>query len=152
MNFVGFDRLKVCKKKILGLYLESNPNSAQYKDKWTIKVFRTWWAAHEQKLCILDPENVFKDYHFHCVQSLEEKLEDLASLSPNYWFRKFTQEVANKNKIVNIARGMFTEFRSAFELHCKRKCKRQTINVIKICLSWCCFFNGLPNKLFFTAV
>ena len=30
---------------------------------------------------------------------------------------------------------MFTEFRNAFELHCKCKCKQQTIEVIKLCLS-----------------
>ncbi|CAH3021430.1 unnamed protein product, partial [Porites evermanni] len=31
------------------------------------------------------------------VQSLEEKLEGLDSLSLNYWLTKFVQEVANKN-------------------------------------------------------
>ena len=30
---------------------------------------------------------------------------------------------------------MFTEFRNAFELHCKCKCKQQTMEVIKLCLS-----------------
>ena len=59
------------------------------------------------------------------MQSLEETLEDLASLSLNYWLTKFAQEVADKNEIVNSARGMFTKFRKAFELHCKRKCKQQ---------------------------
>ena len=70
---------------------------------------RTWQAACEQKLCILDPESLFKDYYVHRVRSLEEKLEDLASLSLNYWLTKFVQEIANKNEIVNSARGMFTE-------------------------------------------
>ena len=40
---------------------------------------------------------MFKDYDVHRVQSLEEKLEDLDSLSLNYWLTKFVQEVANKN-------------------------------------------------------
>ena len=30
--------------------------STQYKDKWTVEVFRTGQAACEQKFCILDPE------------------------------------------------------------------------------------------------
>ena len=69
------------------------------------------------------------------MQSLEEKLEDLASLSLNYWLRKFVQEVANKNEIVNSARGMSTEFRNAFESHFKRQYKKQRIEIIKLCLS-----------------
>ena len=120
---------------------QSNSKSTQYKDKWTVEVFRTWQAAREQKFCILDPGSVFKDYYLHRVQSLEEKLEDLASLSLNYWLRKFVQEVANKNEIVNSARGMFTEFRNAFESHFKRKCKQQTVEIIKLCLS-CVFYEG----------
>ena len=48
---------------------------------------------------------------------------------------KFAQEGANKNEIVNSACGMFTEFSKAFELHCERNCKQQTMEVIKLCLS-----------------
>ena len=40
---------------------------------------------------------MFKGYDLHCVQSLEEKLEDLDSLSLNYLLSKFVQKVANKN-------------------------------------------------------
>ena len=40
---------------------------------------------------------MFKDYDLHRAQSLEEKLEDVDSLSLNYWLTKFVQEVANKN-------------------------------------------------------
>ena len=40
---------------------------------------------------------MFKDYDLDRVQSLEERLEDLDSLSLNYWLTKFVQEVANKN-------------------------------------------------------
>ena len=67
------------------LFVQSNFKSTQYKEKWTVEVFRTWQAAWEQKFCKLDPANVFKDYYLHRVQSLVEKLEDLASLSLNYW-------------------------------------------------------------------
>ena len=92
-------------------FVQSNFKSTQYKDKCTVEVFRTWQAACEQKFCILDLGSVFKDYYLHHVQSLEEQLEDLGSLSLNYWLTKFIQEIANKNKIVNSAHGMFTEFK-----------------------------------------
>ena len=77
---------------------------------------RTWQAACEQKFCILDPGSVFKDYYLHLVRSPEEKLEDLASLSLNYWLTRFVQEIANMNEIVNSARGMFTELKKVKEL------------------------------------
>ena len=83
--------------KELNWIVQSKPKSTQYKDKSAVEVFRTWQAAREQKFCILDAESVFKDYHVHRVQSLEEKLEDLDSLSLNYWLTKFVQEVTNKN-------------------------------------------------------
>ena len=79
------------------LLAQSKPKSAQYKDKWAVEVFRTWQAARQPKFCILDPGSMFKEYDLHCVQSLEEKLEDLDSLSLNCWLTKFVQEVANKN-------------------------------------------------------
>ena len=62
------------------LFVQSNFKSTQYKDKWTVEVFRTWQVACEQKFCLLDPGSVFKDYYLHRVRSLEEKLDDLASL------------------------------------------------------------------------
>ena len=83
------------------LLVKSNLKSTQYEDKWTVaEVSRTWETAVEQKFCVLDPGRVRKDYDHHRVQSLQEKLEDLASLSLNYWLTKCVQEVANKNKIV----------------------------------------------------
>ena len=93
------------------LFVQSSFKSTQYKDKWTVEVFRTWRAACEQKFCIqlLDPGSVFKDYYLHRVRSLEEKLE--ASLSLNYWLTKIVQQIANKNEIVNSLRGMFTELK-----------------------------------------
>ena len=79
------------------LLVQSKPKSTQYKDKWAVEVFRTWQAAREHEFCILDVASVFKDYDVHRVHSLEENLEDLDSLSLNYWLTKFVQEVANKN-------------------------------------------------------
>ena len=92
------------------LFVQSNFKITQYKDKWTVEVFRTWQAVCEQKFCIFYPGSLFKDSYLHRVQSFAEKLEDLASLSLNYCLTKFVQEIASKNEIVNSARGMFTEF------------------------------------------
>ena len=103
MNLAGFDRPKVCKKKILCLY---SPSLKVHSIK-TSEVFRTWQAAREQKFCILDAGSVFKDYDVHRVQSLEEKLEDLDSLSLNYWLTKFVQEVANKNGGRYLSRSLY---------------------------------------------
>ena len=79
MNLAGFDRPKVCKKKILCLY--SSSLKVHSIDKWALEVFRIWQAAREQKFCILVAGSVFKDYDVYRVQSREEKLEDLDSLS-----------------------------------------------------------------------
>ena len=79
------------------LLVQFKPKRKRYKDKWAVKVFRTWQAAREPKFCILDPGSMFKEYDVHRVQSLEEKLEDLDSLSLNYWQKKIVQEVAYKN-------------------------------------------------------
>ena len=94
MNLAGFDRPKVSKKKILCLY---SPKDHSIKTSGPLRFFRTCQAAHEQKFCILDAGSVFKDYDVHRLQSLEERLEDLDSLSLNFWLTKFVQEVANKN-------------------------------------------------------
>ncbi|KAM7446716.1 hypothetical protein ABFA07_004960 [Porites harrisoni] len=94
MNLAGFDRPKVSKKKILCLY---SPKDHSIKTSGPLRFFSTCQAAHEQKFCILDAGSVFKDYDVHRLQSLEERLEDLDSLSLNFWLTKFVQEVANKN-------------------------------------------------------
>ena len=60
---------------------------------------RSWQAACEQKFCTLDPGSVFKDYYFHRVRSLEEKLEDLASLSLNYWLTNSSTKLLIKTKL-----------------------------------------------------
>ena len=91
MNFAGFDRPKVCKKKILCLYTPS------LKVNGTKTSGQLRFSGHEAKFCILDPGGMFKEYDLQRVQSLEEKLEDLDSLSLNYWLTKFVQEVADKN-------------------------------------------------------
>ena len=44
---------------------------------------------------------MFKDNDVHHVQSLEKRLEDLDSLSLNFWLTKFVLEVANKTKLIS---------------------------------------------------
>ena len=75
------------------LLVQSKPKSTQYKDKWAVEVFRTWQAARKQKFCILDVARVIKDYDVHRMQSLEEKLEDLDSLSLNYWLTNSSKKL-----------------------------------------------------------
>ena len=106
----------------------SNLKNTQYKDKCTVEAFRTWQAVCEQKFCILDLGSVIKDYYLHRVRSLEEKLQDLATLSLNYWLTKFVQEIANKNEIVNSAHGMFSEFKQTK----KKKTKQTALAVQRI--------------------
>ena len=43
-----------------------------------------------KKIALLEPGSVFKDYDVHLVQSLLEKLEDLDSLTLNYWLTKLS--------------------------------------------------------------
>ena len=81
----------MCKKKILCLYTPS------LKVNGTKTSGQLRFSAREPKFCILDPGGTFKEYDLQHVESLKEKLEDLDSLSLNYWLTKFVQEVANKN-------------------------------------------------------
>ena len=66
------------------LLVQSKPKSTRYKDKCAVEVFRTWQAARDPKFCIPYFGSMFKEYDLQRVQSLEEKLEDLDSLSLNY--------------------------------------------------------------------
>ena len=85
------------------LLVQSKPKSTRYKDKWAVEVFSTWQAAREPKFCTLDAGSVFKDYDVHRVQSLEEKLEDLDSLSLNYWLRgtqrQFSENICSEDDL-----------------------------------------------------
>lgn len=70
-------------------------------------------AAREKKFALIDPVNMFKDYDLQRMQSFEERLEDLDSLSLNHWLTKFVQEVANKNGGCQPP----LSFRNVFELY-----------------------------------
>ena len=89
MILAGFDRPKECKKKILCLY---SPILKVHSTK-TSGPLRFSELGKQRAFCILDPGRVFKDYYLHRVQSFEDKLEALASLSLNYWLTKFVQEI-----------------------------------------------------------
>ena len=99
----------MCKKKILCLY---SPILKEHSTKTSGPVFQNLQLIGKQRASknSVYLGRLFKDY-LHRVRSLEEKLEDLASLSLNYWLTKFVQQIANKNEIVNSARGMFTELK-----------------------------------------
>ena len=73
-------------------------------------------CKQKKKLCVLDPGSMFKKYD---LQRLEEELEDLDSLS-----LIIGSQSMSKKLLIRTVVG--------FELHCKRKCKQQTIEVIKL--------------------
>ena len=58
---------------------QAKPTTTQYKNKWALNSFKNWQKRRVTKLAALDSGSVLK--HIHCVQSLEENLEDMDSLS-----------------------------------------------------------------------
>ena len=108
------------------------PKSVQEEDsllvqsKWAVEVFRTWQAAREPKFCILDPGRMFKEYDLQRIQSLEDKLEDLDSLSLNYWLPNLSKRLPIRTVV-------------GFDLHCKRKCtanNRSNKALLKLCIAF----------------
>ena len=90
MNFAGFDRPKVRKKKILCLY---SPSLKVYGTKTSgpLRFSELGKQRASQNSVYLTREACSKN--MICTV----KLEDLDSLSLNYRLKKFVQEVANKN-------------------------------------------------------
>ena len=66
-------------KEEVSLLERSKPEGTQ----WAVDVFRYRQTARDKKFPLLEPGSVFRDYDVHPVQSLEEMLEDLDSLSLN---------------------------------------------------------------------
>ena len=94
MNLAGFDRPKVC-KKILCLYSPSlKVHSIKTSGPLRFSELGKHCASKNSVYLMWEACSKIDVYR---VQSLEEKLEDLDSLSLNYWLTKFVQEVANKN-------------------------------------------------------
>lgn len=74
---------KKCERRY-SLLAQSKPNSSQYKDKWTVEIFRNRQASRERNVFfLLDPGSMFKHKDNHRVQSLEKTLEGLDHLSLN---------------------------------------------------------------------
>ena len=85
------------------LFAQSNTKSTECKERWAVEVFRNWQVVREQKFPSVDPGSVFKDYDVHRVQSLQEKTEDLNSLSLKYLqFCAFLNSASFANCDVNI--------------------------------------------------
>ena len=89
MNPAGFGCPKVC-KKILCLHspilkVHSTKTSGPL---WFLEIGKQF-ASKNCRLQLTG--SVFKDYDVHHVQSLQEKMEDLDSLSLNYWLTTFVQ-------------------------------------------------------------
>ena len=101
MNLPGFDHPKVCKKKILCLY---SPILKVHSTKASGPLrFSELGKQRASKNSVYLTREASSKIIISTMRSLEEKLEDLASLSLNYWLTKFVQEIANKNEIVNSA-------------------------------------------------
>lgn len=82
MNVPGFGHRKNVRED--SLLAQSKPNSSQYKDKWTVEIFRNRQASREPNFFfLLDPRSMFKHKDNHRVQSLEKTLEGLDHLSLN---------------------------------------------------------------------
>ena len=68
---------------------EAVPSSTKYKNKWALKQFREWQQQREMKVPILDPGGLFKDYELHKVNPVSCEIEDMDTISLNYWLTKF---------------------------------------------------------------
>ena len=76
---------KVAKKKFLCSNFQSP--KVQDKEKWAVDVFRKWQATREKNHTLYPGECV------QSVQSLEDRLEDLHSLSLNFCLTKFLRKI-----------------------------------------------------------
>ena len=66
---------------------ETVPSSTKYKNKWALKLFREWQQQRETKVPILDPSGLYKDYELHKVTPVSLEIEDMDTISLNYWLR-----------------------------------------------------------------
>ena len=77
---------------------EAVPSSTKDKNKWALKLFQEWQQQREMKVPILDPGSLFKDYELHKVNPVSCEIEDMDTISLNYWLTKFVMEVAKDSR------------------------------------------------------
>ena len=69
---------------------QANPKSTQYKNKWAADSLKNWQMTRDQNLLRWSREVCSKIMIFIVCKVLEN-LEDMDSLSRNYWLTKFVQ-------------------------------------------------------------
>lgn len=70
-------RVPITVEEESALVTEARPSSTKNKHKWAVEVFREWQRTRTLKSPDLEVENVFKDYDFHLVCSVEDNMEDM---------------------------------------------------------------------------
>ena len=109
MNLAGFDRPKVCKKKILCLYSPSlKVHSIKTSGPLRFSELGKHCASKNSVYLMWEACSKIDVYR---VQSLEEKLEDLDSLSLNYWLRgtqrQFSENICSEDDLRSRIFGTF---------------------------------------------
>ena len=67
---------------------EAVPSSTKYKNKWALKLFQEWQQQREMKVPIVDRGGLCKDYELHKVNPVSCEIEDMDTISLNYWLTK----------------------------------------------------------------
>ena len=82
------------------------PSSTKYKNKWAQSVFGEWQFARTIKVPVIDPGGLFKDYDLQKVATVSTGIEEMDTLSLNYWLSKFVMEVAKKTGELLLTTGI----------------------------------------------
>ena len=88
ISLASFDHQRRPKRSFFARAFEDQ-KSVQYKEKWAVDIFRNWQAAREKKLVSF----TLARECLQSVQGLEERLEDLQSLSLNFCLTKFVRTI-----------------------------------------------------------
>ena len=73
------------------------PFSTKYKNKWAVTIFGEWKISRSVIAPVLDPGGLFKGYYLHKVAQLSTSIEEMDTVTLNYWLSKFVIEVAKKS-------------------------------------------------------
>ena len=88
ISLASFDHQRKPKRSFFARAF-GDQKSVQNKEKWVVHVFRNWQAAREKKSYPFTPAGEC----VQSVQSLEERLEDLHSLSLKFCLTKFFRTI-----------------------------------------------------------